>query len=113
MFQQYLRQSTQRVVETLELAVSELASARQNVLNSDFILLGLLSQKDSEAIQILSQLLPEPGPAIRKMVDSLYSHYEHSGTLEGNKIQVVVTQEVNDVFRIALVNRSGVDDDDD
>ncbi len=111
MFQQYLRQSTQKVVEALELAVSELASARQNALTADFILLGLLSQKDSEAMQALAQLLPETRPAIRKIVDGIYSHYEHAGALEGNKIQVVVTQEVNDVFRIALREAQAMGDE--
>ena len=111
MFQQYLRQSTQKVVEALELAVSELASIRQNVLNGDFILLGLLSQQDSEAIQILEQLLPETRPAMRKMVDGIYSHYRHTGPSEEKQIQVVVTQEVNDIFRIALREAQALGDE--
>ena len=53
MFENYLQQSTRKVMRTLEFAVSELASTRQSLLTPEFILLALLSQSDSEAVKIL------------------------------------------------------------
>ena len=61
MVQQYLQHSTQKVVEALEMAVSELVSRRQNVLTPDFILLALLSQRDSEARTRQVQQMSEQG----------------------------------------------------
>lgn len=47
MFQNYIQNSTRKVIECLEMALAELVSFRQNVLSPDFILLALLSQSDS------------------------------------------------------------------
>ena len=53
MFQDYLQKSTKKVLRILEIAVAELVSQKQNVLTPDFVLLALLSQPDSEAVQMI------------------------------------------------------------
>jgi len=108
-FQQYVRQSTQKVVEALEAAVSELASLRQNTLGPDFILLALLSQKDSEAMQVLERLLPDYRATVQQITGDIYRRYENAAPVQAT--QVVATQEINDIFRIALQEAQGLGDD--
>jgi ATP-dependent Clp protease ATP-binding subunit ClpC len=45
MFQNYIQKSTQKVLQTLDIAVSEMAAMQQNLLTPDFLLLALLSQR--------------------------------------------------------------------
>jgi ATP-dependent Clp protease ATP-binding subunit ClpC len=75
MFQQYVHQSTQKVHETLQLAVNELISLHLYTLTSDFILLGLLLQDKSEALDILASLLPDYATKRKMMVDQIYRQY--------------------------------------
>ncbi len=98
-FQNYVGQSTQKVLNALELGVAELAGMRQNVLTPDFILLGLLSQADSEAIQVLGRSLPDYPAARKDLIEKI--HRTHPGTTTAQSSQIVATQDVAEVFRAA------------
>jgi ATP-dependent Clp protease ATP-binding subunit ClpC len=56
----YIEQSTLKVRHTIELAVAEMAALKQNMLTPDFVLLALLSQPDSVAMQIIGDLSVNP-----------------------------------------------------
>jgi len=99
LFQNYLRKSTQKVLETLEIALAELVALRQNVLTPDFILIALISQNDSEAFKILQILLPDVDVKIEGIIDEIHRHYQQS--TQENATQIVISQEVADVFRLA------------
>ena len=105
MFQEYLQKSTKKVLTTLEIAVSELASLKQNLLTPDFLLLALLSQPDSEAVRIIEKLAPDALEAITRVKGEIRHHYDHAVPVQGN--QIVGSQEVADLFRRAYeVTRS-------
>jgi len=99
MLQNYIQKSTQKVLETLDLAIAELASLHQNVLTPEFILRALLSQPDSEAMKILNNLLPDVSVAHKQILAQIQQHNQKSGTAQA--AQIVASQEVDDVFRVA------------
>ncbi len=99
MFQNYVQQSTQKVLQTLEIAVAELASLKQNLLTPDFILLALVSQPDSEAIKILEHLVSDPIVAADQIKNEIRQQYQVAAQAQAT--QIVASQEVAEVFRIA------------
>jgi len=86
-------------MQTLEMAVAELAGLRQNQLTPDFVLLALLSQPDSEAMQILEGLLSDPTAAAERIKGQIRQHYQRAAPIAAN--QIVATQEVAELFRAA------------
>jgi ATP-dependent Clp protease ATP-binding subunit ClpC len=99
MIQNYTPLSTRKVLQALEMAVAELAGMHQNLLTADFILVALLSQPDSEPIAILQNLLSHPIEAAERIKGRVRQHYQRAAPVRAN--QVVVTQEVAELFRIA------------
>ncbi len=99
MIQNFTQLSTKKVLQTLEMAVAELAGMRQNQLTPDFILLALLSQPDAEPMRILENLLSHPDEAAERIKAHIRQHYQHATPVQAT--QVVATQEVAEVFRIA------------
>ena len=109
MFQNYIQKSTQKVLQTLDIAVSEMAAMQQNLLTPDFILLALLSQRDSEAVKILEGLVHDHKAVIDRLVEQI--HQQHQQAVPVKSSQVVASQEVNEVFRIADEEARSLGDD--
>jgi ATP-dependent Clp protease ATP-binding subunit ClpC len=99
MIQNFTQLSTRKVLQALEMAVAELASLRQNLLTPDFILLAVLSQSDAEPMRILGNLLSNPGEAAERIKGRVRQHYQRAAPVQAN--QIVATQEVAELFRIA------------
>ncbi len=99
-FHNYVQKSSQRVIACLEMALAELVSLRQSVLTPDFLLVALLSQPDSEARKILEDLLPDTDIAVNRIIEKIRQHYHKATTVE-EKQQIVASQNVPEVFRIA------------
>jgi ATP-dependent Clp protease ATP-binding subunit ClpC len=108
MFQNYVEQSTKKVLHTLELAVSELVQHQQNVLTPDFILLALLDQPDSEAQQILQRISSDPNTLAANVGSQIQVHYQDAKPAKGD--QIVASKEVADLFEIALEEAHGLGD---
>jgi ATP-dependent Clp protease ATP-binding subunit ClpC len=109
MFQQDVGQSTVKVREALEFALNELARLQQSVLTPDFLLLGLLSQKDTEATEILSQLLPDYASARRTLRERIYAAHEVARAAQAP--QMVATEELAEVFRVAREEAQALGDE--
>lgn len=101
MFQNYIQNSTRKVIECLEMALAELVSFRQNVLSPDFILLALLSQSDSEAFKILEDLVSDTEITVNRIREQIYQYYKNAAPVKDK--QIVVSQEIAEVLRIAYV----------
>jgi len=99
MIQNFTQLSTKKVMQTLEIAVAELAALRQNLLTPDFILLALLSQSDGEAVKILENLLSSPAEAAERIKGRILQHYERAPPVEAT--QIMASQELIELFRIA------------
>jgi len=109
MLQNYIQKSTRKVIESLEMAVAELASMRQNVISPDFILLALLSQPDSEAYKIFENILSDPEAAVDRLAGQIHQHYQHATPVKAN--QIVTAQETVELFRIALSEAKSLGDE--
>ena len=109
MFQNYIQKSTQKVLQILDIAVSEMVAMQQNLLTPDFILLALLSQRDSEAVKILEGLVHDHKAAIDRIIEQIHRHHQQAVPVSSS--QVVASQEVNEVFRIADEEARGFGDD--
>ncbi|WP_295447626.1 ATP-dependent Clp protease ATP-binding subunit [uncultured Thiodictyon sp.] len=99
MIQNYTQLSTKKALQALEMAVAELAGQRRNVLTPDFILVALLSQPDAEPQAILHNLLSHPHEATERLKGRVRQQYERTAPVQTN--QIVVSQEVAELFRIA------------
>ncbi len=109
MFQNYVQKSTEKVLQTLDKAVAEMTTLHENLLTPDFILLALLIQRDSEAVKILEGLLHDHQAAIERIIDQI--HQQHQNALPVKANQVVASQEVNEVFRLADEEAQALGDD--
>jgi len=109
MLQNYIQKSTKKVIESLEMAVAELAGMRQNVISPDFILLSLLSQPDSEAYKIFASILSDPEGATDRLAHQIRQHYQDVAPVKAN--QIVTSQETVEVFRIALAEAKSLGDE--
>lgn len=109
MFQQDIEGSTQKVREALESALGELARLQQNTLTPEFLLLGLLAQKDSEATEVLTRLYPDYKTARQNLQNRIYANHEVTAVAHG--AQIVAVEEVAEVFRIARVEARALGDD--
>jgi len=99
MFQKYIEQSTKKVRHTLELAVGEMAALKQNTLTPDFLVLALLSQPDSTAMQIITKLVANPVEIAAQIKGEIYQHYKLATAVEIS--QVVASKEFQEVFEVA------------
>ncbi len=109
MLQNYVQKSTKKVIESLEMAVAELAGMRQNVISPDFILLALLSQPDCEAYKIVEKILSDPEGAADRLAGQVRQHYQHATPVHAN--QIVTSQETVELFRIALAEAKSLGDE--
>ena len=108
MFQNYVEQSTKKVLHILELAVSELVQHQQNVLTPDFILLALLDQPDSEAQQIIQRLSSDPKTLVANVGSQIQLYDQDAKPVKSS--QIVASKEVADLFEIALDEAHGLGD---
>lgn len=109
MIQKYIQQSTSKVIETLEMAVGMLPGLRQGVLTPDILLLALISQPDSEAYTIIEELLPESDEAIGRLAEKIRKGLQPTAVTRPAE-QIVMTQEVEDVFKVALGEANNLGD---
>jgi ATP-dependent Clp protease ATP-binding subunit ClpC len=99
MLQEFVQKSTKKVLHTLELAISELAGAKQNVLTPEFVLLALLAQPDAEAVKIIEQISNEPVDTITQIKAQLYRQIQQAAPARA--VQIVGSNELADLFRSA------------
>jgi ATP-dependent Clp protease ATP-binding subunit ClpC len=109
MFQEYVQQSTKKVLRTLELAVGELANLKQNVLTPDFILLALVAQPDAEPVKLIQAIVPDSVEAIARIKTQIHGHYQQPVTTQAS--QIVGTQEIADLFRVAREEANNLGDE--
>lgn len=99
MFQEYIQKSTNKVVHTVEIALAELASLKQTHLTPDFILLALVAQPDSEAMQIIEHITSNPVNALTQIKEQIYKHYQQATPEKVTRI--IGSQELSNLFQIA------------
>jgi len=103
MFQKYLRLCTEKVIEALNVGTMEMINLKQNHLTPDFILLGLLEQEDSFAMNVLEIVKDDANARKDKIVEMILEAQEGMTKVEEKKLtQISFSGEIADVFQIAL-----------
>ncbi|MGA1824044.1 MAG: ATP-dependent Clp protease ATP-binding subunit [bacterium] len=99
MLQKYLRQSTQKVIEAINIGSMEFANLKQNVFSSEFVLLGLLMQENSTPAKIITEIRTDASAYIDKMIETIYArqpNVEARGV-----IRATISPEVEKLFELA------------
>ena len=111
MLQKYIRYCTKKVLEATNIGTMELVNMKRNVLTSEFILLGLLVQEDSSIISIIDQLKLDTEGIKKRLIDEIFASIDNLRfpPPPNNNIQLLISQEVEKIFEIALQesNRMG------
>ncbi|MFQ5965579.1 MAG: ATP-dependent Clp protease ATP-binding subunit [Candidatus Scalinduaceae bacterium] len=104
MLQKYIRYCTKKVLDAINLGTMELVNMRRNVFTSEFILLGLLVQEDSSIVTIIEQLKLDTEGIKKRLMDGIFASIDNqaSDLPSTDKIQLVISSEVEKVFEIAL-----------
>lgn len=110
--QKYLRNSTVKVAELLQRAITELASMRKGVLTSEFLLMVLIEQKDSIALKIFDELDIETQEVRRHIVEKVAEHANEIPNLQIDtpSAAMKVSQEVQNLFEVADRERKVLED---
>ena len=99
MLQKYLRQSTQKVIEAINIGSMEFANLKQNVFSSEFVLLGLLMQENSTPAKIINEIRTNSSEYIDKMIEMIYArqpNVEARGV-----IRATISADVEKLFELA------------
>jgi ATP-dependent Clp protease ATP-binding subunit ClpC len=108
-FQDHIQKSTKKVLNILEIAVSELVAVKQNVLTPDFILFALVSQPDSEAVKIIQHLVPDPASTIAQLKGHIQGQHQPGTPVQAT--QIVASQELNNLFEVAYNETKSLGDE--
>ena len=102
MSQHLLKSSTVKVAELLQRVVMELANLRRGVITAEFILMGLVEQKDSIVLKIFDELRLGSAELRRKIVDVAMEQASNLPVLEFEQTgSMQVAQDVQNLFEAA------------
>jgi ATP-dependent Clp protease ATP-binding subunit ClpC len=100
--QQYFPYLTEKVIEALNLGTAELFHLRQNVLTPEFILLGMLHQETHPLSPIFQEMGRNPEEIQERLIAKIYQAQEHESKIpHGQQVQVLLSRECGDVFKLA------------
>ncbi|NRA45519.1 MAG: hypothetical protein HRU09_11245 [Oligoflexales bacterium] len=108
-----LRNSTIKVAELLQNAITELASMRKGTVTSEFIMLCLIEQKDSIVLKIFDELRLDTPKVRLKIVDKISEHMRTISSItigEGATASMKVSKDVQILFDYADRERSKLGD---
>ena len=104
MLQKYIRYCTKKVLEAINIGTMELVNMGHTVFTTEFVLLGLLVQNDSSIITIMEQLKLDTEGLKKRLTDDIFASLENrtANIAKTDKIQLVISGEVDKVFELAL-----------
>lgn len=108
--QQYLRKSTIKTAETLQMAVMEVAKLRKTVVTPEFLLLALIEQKDSIVLRILDDLGLKSDQLRTEIVDRVIQTSNTLPDAGSGQFNLKITQEIETAFERADREREKLGD---
>jgi len=103
MFQKYLSQCTEKVIEVLNVGTLELVNLRQDLFTPEFLLLGLIQQDDSVVLKIADELKLDRIKLKNDTLNKIYSSQENSPKIESHtNINIKISPELEPIFKSAL-----------
>ncbi len=100
MIQKYIRHATQKVLEILDGAMQEAVSANNSALTPEILLLALLAQPESEALEIIDRITLDGKTAKKEIVDRIYATQPQNPPAK-EPPQMIATEKIGEVLRIA------------
>ena len=109
--QRFLRNSTTKVGEALQLAIMETANLRKGLVTAEFILMALVEQKDSVVIRIFNDLGLDAAAIRQEIVDRALAAVQGQPDLPpGQQVAMQISQDVQNLFDAADVQRRRLGD---
>lgn len=101
--QRLLRNSTVKVAELLQKAITELAGLRKGMVTAEFILMAIVEQKDSIALKVFDELRLDTSKIRRNIIDKTLEHTNEIPAIQmgGNPASMRVAKEVQSLFEAA------------
>lgn len=110
--QRLLRNSTVKVAEILQTAISELANMRKGVVTAEILLMATLEQKDSIVLKIFDELRIDTDATRRRIVNQVLDSLRHLPPLHfgDGSGQIRVSKDVENLFLAADRERAAFED---
>ncbi len=103
-FHRYTLQSSEKVIEALNIGMMEMVSQKKNIFYPEYLLLGLLEQPESIVTRIFNALQKDEVATREKIMDEIYRFISPSDEIKLDKpepIKVNITREVEAIFETA------------
>ena len=111
MLQPYLRNSTVKVSELLHRVVMDLANVHRGLLTSEFILCGMVEQKDSIVLKIFDELRLDAEELRLKIIETARLQLETLPPLDSEQTgSMQISLDVENLFRVADQKRQDLGD---
>ena len=102
MFQKFLYQCTEKVIQALNIGTLELVNLRQDIFTSEFLLLGLTQQEDSVVLAVADELKMDRAKLKNQLLDRIYERQTLAAKVEGGaNISIKISPEMEALFEQA------------
>ncbi|MBP6217367.1 MAG: ATP-dependent Clp protease ATP-binding subunit [Oligoflexales bacterium] len=110
--QKFLRNSTVKVADLLQKAITELASLRRGMVTVEFLLMALLDQKDSIFFKVAIELGLDPSVLRRHITDKVLEHGQTLPVFQPGEVQasMKISRELQLLFEAAERERKLLED---
>jgi len=103
-FHRYTLQSSEKVIEALNIGMMEMVSQKKNVFYPEYLLLGLLEQPESIVTKIFTALQKDEVGIRERIMDEIYRFISPTDEIKLDKpepIKVNISREVEAIFEVA------------
>jgi ATP-dependent Clp protease ATP-binding subunit ClpA len=101
LFQKYLRNSTEKVIQAINIGTMELANFQQPIFTPEFILLGLLEQEDSGILRMLEELEMEAQTVADTIIEKIYNLFPAAEEQPSLPTEITLSPDVERLLEIA------------
>ncbi len=109
--QRFLRNSTVKVGEALQIAIMELANQRKGLVTAEFIMLALVEQKDSIVVRVLDELGKDTASIRREIAERAAAFAQTLPDLAPTAtMSMQISQDVQNLFVAANAERQKLGD---
>ncbi len=110
--QKFLKNSTLKVAEVVQSAVTELTNYKKMVLTSDMILMSLIDDKDSIVVRILDELKMDSANIRSEIVDRVLQNIQMLPEIDNydSRLNIRASEDVVRLFEVADIERKHLQD---
>ena len=108
--QKFLKNSTLKVAEVVQSAVTELTNYKKMVLTADMILMSLIDDKDSIVFRILDELKIDASAVRTEIVDRVLQNIQTLPEIDSydSRLNIRASEDVVRLFEVADISKTSV-----